>query len=136
MDKLEKLKSIGCNVDEGLNRCLNNQDFYLRLLIKAMDDNKIETLKNAILNNNLKEAFEISHSLKGVYANLALTPIYNIIYELTEYLRKEDAQKPISERTTRQVENACGYLVYTLKKSENVFKQDAFVIPLKKRNLG
>lgn len=90
MDKLEKLKSIGCNVDEGLNRCLNNQDFYLRLLIKAMDDNKIETLKNAILNNNLKEAFEISHSLKGVYANLALTPIYNIIYELTEYLRKEE----------------------------------------------
>ena len=53
-----------------------------------------------------------------------------------EYLRKEDADKGINERATRTVENSCGYLVYTLKKSKKIFKQDAFVVPLKKSDLG
>ncbi len=53
-----------------------------------------------------------------------------------EYLRKEDADKGINERATRTVENSCGYMVYTLKKSKKIFKQDAFVVPFKKRDLG
>ncbi len=84
---INKLKELGCEVNEGLNRCLNNEDFYLKLVNRALDDNKLPELKNAIVIKDFDKAFEIAHALKGVYGNLSLTPLYDIIYEITELLR-------------------------------------------------
>jgi HPt (histidine-containing phosphotransfer) domain-containing protein len=38
---------------------------------------------------NLKEAFEAAHSLKGVTGNLSLTPLYEKLNSITEFLREE-----------------------------------------------
>ncbi len=48
-----------------------------------------EKLQTALANGNLKEAFDAAHSLKGVLGNLALTPLFNPVNEMTELLRKE-----------------------------------------------
>lgn len=87
MITIAKLKEYGANIDEGLARCLNNEDFYLRLVNKAIDDNKPMMLKQELANKNYQGAFEIAHSLKGVYGNLSLTPLFNIICEIVEPLR-------------------------------------------------
>ena len=89
MSKLDKLIEY-INTKEGLERCLNNEDFYLRLVNKALNDDSYFKLKEELANKNLDEAFKIAHSLKGVIGNLSLTPMYEIIYELTEYLRKKE----------------------------------------------
>ena len=87
MSVLENLKNIGCNTKEGLDRCLNKEDFYIKLLKMAVSENKVYELKDSIITKDYDKAFAISHTLKGVYANLAITPLFNLLYSITEDLR-------------------------------------------------
>ena len=84
---IEGLKGYGANVDEGLKRCMNNQAFYLKMVEKAAGDQSLEKLISAIEAGQLDEAFAAAHALKGVYGNLALTPLLEPMVELTELLR-------------------------------------------------
>ncbi len=85
---LDELKNQGCNVDEGLKRCMNNEAFYLKMAdMFFADGSKLEALGDALNANDLDEAFEQAHALKGVCANLALTPLEAKISEITELLR-------------------------------------------------
>lgn len=85
---LEKLDNYGADTKDGITRCVNNEALYLKFVNKFLEDNTFIKLKQSIDNNYLDEAFECAHSLKGVLANLSLTPLYSIIYEITELLRK------------------------------------------------
>ena len=88
---IEKLRELGANVDEGLERCMGMEDFYMEMIELGMSDEKFEKLGEVLEAGNLDEAFEQVHALKGVIGNLALTPLYESICELTEHLRiKED----------------------------------------------
>ena len=84
---IEKLRGWGANADEALERCLNNEAFYLRLVDHALQDPNFEKLKDAIVSGDLERGFEAAHALKGVLANLALTPILVPMQEITELLR-------------------------------------------------
>ena len=59
---------------------------------------------------NIDEAFEAAHALKGVIGNLALSPIYDPLAEMTEMLRaKKSADyvamyKPIKEMRDKLLE--------------------------------
>ena len=86
---IEKLNEYGANTKEGLERCMNKEDFYFRLIDKAINDDSFIRLKTEIENKNYNEGFKIAHSLKGVLGNLSITPLYEIVYELTELLRIE-----------------------------------------------
>ncbi|MBR2280548.1 MAG: Hpt domain-containing protein [Ruminococcus sp.] len=87
---IESLKEFGADTETGLNRCLGNTDFYLSLVKMALDDQSFSNLAAAIATNNLDSAFEFAHALKGVYGNVALTPVYEPICELTEHLRNKE----------------------------------------------
>lgn len=84
---IEKLQELGVNTQEGLNRCLNNEQFYFRLIQQVMSDDSVEKLKAALEANDLDTAFSIAHNLKGSLGNLSLTPIYEPIAKMTELLR-------------------------------------------------
>ncbi len=86
---IDKLIEFGCDANEGLNRCMNNEVLYYRLINKSLEEDNYLNLKTSILNKDYDKAFEISHSLKGVLGNLSLTPLYNIVFELTEFLRNK-----------------------------------------------
>lgn len=84
---LDDLVAYGANVEEGLNRCMNNEEFYLRLVSTVKDEQGFDALDDAIKAGDLDAAFENAHALKGVLANLALTPMLEPIQEITELLR-------------------------------------------------
>ena len=84
---LENLKNFGADVDDGLARCMNNENFYLMLVGKTLNDNRIDALEAQILAGDLDAAFETAHALKGLYANLSLTPLTKPVTEMTELLR-------------------------------------------------
>ena len=84
---LQALQDFGAHTKEGMTRCLNNEQFYFRLIKKALDDSSFEKLRTAIEANDLETGFETAHALKGVMGNLALTPLYQPISEMTELLR-------------------------------------------------
>ncbi|MBQ6465821.1 MAG: Hpt domain-containing protein [Oscillospiraceae bacterium] len=84
---VENLRAWGANVDEALVRCLNNESFYLRLVNKALLDPSFDKLAETVSSGDLEQGFDLAHSLKGVCANLALTPICRPIEQITELLR-------------------------------------------------
>ena len=84
---IDSLRAYGANVDEGMTRCMNNEAFYFRLIGMALKDSRFDTLGEKIAGGDLQAAFEEAHALKGVLGNLALTPIYNPVSEMTEFLR-------------------------------------------------
>ena len=100
---IEQLEEFGVNTKEGLNRCMNKEAFYFKMLKMGLANDSFEKLEKALAAGNLEEAFESAHALKGVLGNLALTPIYTPLAEITELLRsKKDADyvemyKPILE---------------------------------------
>ncbi len=104
MITVETLKNFGANVEEGLVRCMNNEEFYIMLVNKVLSDNKLDQLEQQINEKNLDAAFEIAHALKGMYANLSLDPITKPVTEITELLRARsdvDYSVLIAEAKTR-----------------------------------
>lgn len=84
---IDALRLFGANVQEGLERCMNNESFYLRMVRIAQQDQKIATLAPLVEAKSYHEAFEVAHALKGVFGNLALTPLTEPVSEITEHLR-------------------------------------------------
>ena len=92
MITIEALNNYGANTREGLTRCMNNEEFYIMLVKKALADRRLDQLENQIADNDLEAAFETAHALKGMYANLSLDPLTKPVSEITEMLRnKTDA---------------------------------------------
>jgi HPt (histidine-containing phosphotransfer) domain-containing protein len=89
MATMEDLRAYGANVDEGLARCINNEGFYLKMIGKAVEDSSFEDLEKAIEVKDYAQAFELAHALKGVLANLALTPLHDPVCEMVELLRSK-----------------------------------------------
>ena len=81
------LKEFGANTEEGLSRCMNNEAFYLKMVSRAAPDPSFDGLKAAVEAGDLERGFELAHALKGVSANLELTPICRPVTEITELLR-------------------------------------------------
>lgn len=89
MDKLiEELKNWGADTDAGIQRVMNDEEFYRMLVLKFADSPEFETLETALDRGERKDAFGIAHSLKGASANLSLTPFYRAVAEVVEDLRK------------------------------------------------
>ena len=84
---LDDLVAYGANVDEGIARCMGNEEFYLRMVEIAKNDENFGTLKEAVAAGRLDEAFEAAHALKGSLGNLSLTPLSEPMVEITECLR-------------------------------------------------
>ena len=85
---IDALKQLGCDTDDGLSRCMGNEAFYFKLIGKVIDDKNFQMLEDAVASKDLDKAFDAAHSLKGVLGNLALTPVYQPVYEITELLRE------------------------------------------------
>ena len=87
MMTIDKLKELGADTADGLARCLNNEEFYMKLVGMALQDDGFEKLEEAVKNGDFEEGFERAHALKGVLGNVSLTNLYEPIAEITEELR-------------------------------------------------
>ncbi|WP_175494705.1 Hpt domain-containing protein [Oribacterium sp. WCC10] len=66
---------------------MGNENFYISMISRLLDDSNFETLKQSIEDGDLDSAFDAAHNLKGVIGNLSLTPILEPVKEVTELLR-------------------------------------------------
>jgi len=87
MITLEALRQYGADTATGMNRCMNNEGFYLRLVNLALADKNFDKLAAALEAGDGKAGFEAAHALKGVLGNLSLTPLVEPVSALTELLR-------------------------------------------------
>ena len=101
---IDRLKELGANVEEGLERCMGMEDFYIEMVELGLSDERFEELGPTLEAGNLENAFEQVHALKGVIGNLALTPLYETVCELTEHLRAKEQidYKPLYDKLISQ----------------------------------
>lgn len=106
---IDKLREYGADVDEGLARCMNMEDFYIGLVENALADNRLPLLEQQIGDSELDKAFETAHALKGMYANLSLTPLIKPVSEMTELLRSRTNTdySPLLAEAKEQFEALC-----------------------------
>ena len=89
---IKRLKTEHCDVEEALDRCMDMEDLYLELLQMFADDTEIDKLHEAFEDHDVKEVFFHSHTLKGVYTNLGLTPLYELDTPIVETTRKDSLE--------------------------------------------
>lgn len=89
MITIEKLIEFGADTKSGLERCVNNEALYLRLVNMVPGNPSFDKLDEAIRNKDLDAAFSNAHSLKGILANLSITSLLNPVLEITEALREK-----------------------------------------------
>ena len=87
MLNIENLNALGARTEEGLARCMGMEDFYLRMVTMALNDDGYERLRAAAEAGDYEEAFERAHALKGILTNVSLTSLADPIIEITEELR-------------------------------------------------
>lgn len=89
---LEELKNWGCDIDGALERFVGDEELYKTCLYTVLDDKAFSGLGEALYAGQVKEAFDYAHTLKGVLANMGLTPMYDITVRIVEPLRTGDAE--------------------------------------------
>ena len=87
MLSIDTLKKYGADTNSGLGRCVNNEGLYLRLVKMVPSNSAFNSLYESIKNKNFDAAFNASHALKGILANLSINPILDPVNEITELLR-------------------------------------------------
>lgn len=85
--KRKLLEELGVDYDVTMERFLDKEEFYLKILGQFVDRTDVEDVEELLIDGDYEEAFRISHMLKGGTANLGLTHLYDSIVLLTEELR-------------------------------------------------
>ena len=87
---LDRLRLEGLDVDQALDRLMGNEALLERLLQKWKDDQSFQALSEALKEGACEKAFSLSHTLKGMTGNLAMTKLYELFSRQTELLRNGD----------------------------------------------
>lgn len=87
-EKLRKqLEENGADVDTTLKRFMGNEALYMKFLMKFSDDSNYGIIMENVKKCDYDAVFNGAHTLKGVSANLGLSPVYNASSQITELLR-------------------------------------------------
>lgn len=84
-----RLEESGADVPATLKRFMGNENMYLKFLKKFPEDQNYQKLGESLEAGNYEEAFRCAHTLKGVAANLGLTPVQTAVSGLVEELRSK-----------------------------------------------
>lgn len=85
------LEDWGCDLEGALERFLDDKELYMSCLQTVISDTAFEKLGEALEDKLVPEAFDYAHTLKGVFANLGLTPMFVIVEQIVEPLRTGSA---------------------------------------------
>ena len=91
-DIFQKLKDWNCDVDGAMERFLEDEELYVSCLQMVVSDANFEKLGTTLKGKEIEQAFDASHTLKGVFANLGLTPMLRLAEQIVEPLRKGTAE--------------------------------------------
>jgi len=84
---LGRLTAWGCDIPSALPRFLDDKGMYAMFVKQVVDEPSFTLLGQAIQEGDAKAAFEKAHELKGVVANMSLTPLFNRVVLIVEPLR-------------------------------------------------
>lgn len=95
------LTDYGADYGTTMARFLGDEALYLRLLDLFFRDDSVNQLGAALADGDLAAAFAAAHTLKGVSANMGLTPLYEAVCVLVEPLRVQEPRSDYAQRYER-----------------------------------
>ena len=113
MSMLDELSELGVNIEDALQRFMNNSALYERMLGKLVNNVKEIKVLPAIEEGDYSTACDNAHTLKGVMGNLSITPLYKGYTQIVNCLRDnnpEEAKKilldilPVQEKVIACIE--------------------------------
>ena len=84
---LTVLGKYGIDYKDGILRCMNDEEFFVRMLMMFPDDSSFERAGKSLLCRNYRAMFEALHELKGACGNVAMTELFDAVTPLVELLR-------------------------------------------------
>lgn len=82
----------GFDYDDAVYRFLGNEQMYHKFLKKLLEDTCYEQIVQGVTDCSASSVFTSAHTLKGVAANLGITPVQQLASQITEATRdKADA---------------------------------------------
>ena len=85
---LNTLAAKGCGVEAMLHSTfMDMESFYEKMLRRLPESTALQRLRSAFEAEDVNAAFEAAHELKGLYANLGLTPALERCSRIVEILR-------------------------------------------------
>ncbi len=115
---LGNLHSWGADPDKAIMRLSGDEEFYLGLVCKFASGLDYAIIDELLNKGDLDEAFMRVHRMKGSTADLCLTPLNEVLMELTEELRPKDHMpdgKLVEEFKKRSIE----FLEFVPKQSKS-----------------
>lgn len=88
---IKELEAQGCNMKEALERFMGNQAILEKMMAKFPESIKPLEVLQFIDEGNIEQATANAHTIKGITANLSLTPLYTAYTEIVKLLRANDA---------------------------------------------
>ncbi len=98
MSLFGELKELGVNVNEGLERVMDDEPLYetmLGMFLDKVNSNPIELQDFDA--ENLDELIGRVHILKGLTGNLAITPLFDGYMQVLDLLRTNRAGEAVEE---------------------------------------
>jgi HPt (histidine-containing phosphotransfer) domain-containing protein len=83
--------------EDGKKRVVNNAKLYARLLTKFRDETKVEPIFTALEDGNYEEAQGLTHTIKGITANLSIKELNLRIQELEAQIKVKDVKNEAVE---------------------------------------
>lgn len=111
-EQVKKLEGLGVNLEDTLERFVDNEQLYLKCLNKLLDDKNYTNMLSAIDEEDAEAAFDAAHALKGVSANLGLDKLFKEMKVITEVFRagKLDYDSDNLERLQAAYKEAIGVI--------------------------
>lgn len=88
--KMEQLKQAGIEVEDALERFMNNVPMFELFLSKFREEQNFSKMLEAMEQGDARETYNCAHELKGVCANLSMKALYQVVAKQTEALRQGD----------------------------------------------
>lgn len=85
MSEFQKIfDAYGGDYSNTMGRFMGNEAMYLRFLDMLFEDESLRQLGKALETGDMESAFEAAHTLKGVTANMGLTPLCQAVCMIKE----------------------------------------------------
>lgn len=98
MSFFEELKDLGVDVDEGLERVLDDEPLYKTMLGMYIDKvNSNPIAMDDFAADSLDTLIERVHILKGLTGNLAMTPLFGGYLQMLDFLRTAHPREAAKE---------------------------------------
>ena len=90
MSMLDELKDLGVNIEDALQRFMNNSALYEKMLGKLVSNVKDIEVLPSLEAGDYSAACDAAHTLKGVMGNLSIIPLYKNYTQIVNLLRDND----------------------------------------------